>query len=194
MSFHEDGKTAYAGETFSRLTLAGETVEGREYDKCTFSKCSLLQCKFLRCTFIDCVWEECMLSAVAVDGTSFRECAFRECKMMGLNWNRAAAVRGLLCKGSQLIGCNFSTLKISGIALCDCTVRDTAFTGADCSHADFRGTDFTQSIFSGTNLTGADFRNAYQYAIDFRSNTLKKTKFSLPEATTLLSSLDIILE
>ena len=51
-----------------------------------------------------------------------------------------------------------------------------------------------KSVFYRTNLTEANFRHAYNYAIDFRSNMLKKTKFSLPEATSLLGGLDIILE
>jgi hypothetical protein len=42
-------------------------------------------------------------------------------------------------------------------------------------------------------LTQADFTGATNYAIAASLNTLKKTKFSLPEAMSLLYSLDIIL-
>jgi len=42
-------------------------------------------------------------------------------------------------------------------------------------------------------LTEADFTGAKNYAIAASSNTLKKTKFSLPEAMGLLYSLDIVL-
>jgi fluoroquinolone resistance protein len=54
-------------------------------------------------------------------------------------------------------------------------------------------TDFSNSRFQHTNLTEADFTGATNYAIAASLNTLKKTKFSLPEAMSLLYSLDIIL-
>ena len=41
------------------------------------------------------------------------------------------------------------------------------------------------------NLTEADFTGAKNYAIAPGMNTLKKTKFSLPEAMSLLYNLDI---
>jgi hypothetical protein len=41
---------------------------------------------------------------------------------------------------------------------------------------------------------GADFREAFNYDIDFKFNKLAKAKFSIPEALSLLNSLDIILE
>jgi uncharacterized protein YjbI with pentapeptide repeats len=79
------------------------------------------------------------------------------------------------------------------MTLTRCTARDVDFaeanlTGANCSH-----TDFAESRFFHTNMTDADFRHATNYAIPANLNTLKKTKFSMPEALTLLYSLDIIL-
>ena len=53
---------------------------------------------------------------------------------------------------------------------------------------------FTGLIGFGGLIVDANFVRAFHYAIDFRNNFLKKTKFSLPEAVSLLQSLDIILE
>ena len=52
----------------------------------------------------------------------------------------------------------------------------------------------TDSRFNHTNLTEADFSDATHYNISAVDNTLKKTRFSLPEAISLLYSLDIILK
>jgi uncharacterized protein YjbI with pentapeptide repeats len=68
------------------------------------------------------------------------------------------------------------------------------FNEADLTRGVFTRTDFLNSVFSSTNLTQADFRKAFNYGIDFNFNILKKAQFSLPEAMSLLTSLDIILK
>jgi hypothetical protein len=48
--------------------------------------------------------------------------------------------------------------------------------------------------FLHTNLSGANFVGAKGYAIDLTANKAKKAKFSYPEAMSLLSALDVIVE
>jgi fluoroquinolone resistance protein len=67
------------------------------------------------------------------------------------------------------------------------------FAEADLTLANCTFTDFTNSRFQHTNLTQADFTGATNYTIAPNLNTLKKTKFSLPEAMALLYGLDIVL-
>ena len=54
--------------------------------------------------------------------------------------------------------------------------------------------DFERSRFSKTNLSGADFRGARNYYIDVRNNNVKKARFALPEAMSLLGSFEVIIE
>lgn len=49
----------------------------------------------------------------------------------------------------------------------------------------------TNTLFSNTNLTEADLSAARNYHITPGQNVLKRAKFSLPEAMSLLYSLDI---
>jgi hypothetical protein len=49
-------------------------------------------------------------------------------------------------------------------------------------------------MFSSTNLTKADLSTAKNYHIPPEQNILKGTRFSLPEAMSLLYSMDIILD
>jgi fluoroquinolone resistance protein len=79
------------------------------------------------------------------------------------------------------------------VTLRKCIAREVSFEEADLTKADCRGTDFSGSRFNHTNLTEADFTGALNYAISPSDNTLKKTRFSLPEAMSLLHALDIVL-
>ena len=76
----------------------------------------------------------------------------------------------------------------------NCEAKEVDFTETDLSEGRFNGTDFERSVFSKTNLTKANFSGAVNYSIDPRYNTLKKTHFSLPEALSLLSCLDIVID
>ncbi|MDD4318885.1 MAG: pentapeptide repeat-containing protein [Candidatus Peribacteraceae bacterium] len=185
----------FANQQFERLNVTGENIVGKEFEKCTFSKCRLLECTFRQCHFIDCTFSASLLSAIKFIDCSFMETVFQECKTIGIDWTRPGKnMRGLQFLKSDLSQSLFGYAKIPHLVLKDCIAKEVDFTGTDCSKADFEGTDFEKSIFHNTNLTEANFKRAFHYAIDFRSNILKKTVFSLPEAVSLLHSLDIVLE
>jgi uncharacterized protein YjbI with pentapeptide repeats len=82
---------------------------------------------------------------------------------------------------------------MKSVILRKCIAREASFEEADLTGADCQETDFSGSRFNLTNLTEADFRGAFNYTISPPDNTLKKTKFSLPEAMSLLHALDIVL-
>jgi uncharacterized protein YjbI with pentapeptide repeats len=133
-----------------------------------------------------------------VPGCSFVETRFERSKVMGVNWVEAAWDTAGFLRPLSFEGCtiNFSIffgLHLKEIVIKDCTALEIDFSEADLTKADCRNTDFAKCRFVQTNLTEADFVGAKNYAIDARINTLKKTKFSLPEAENLLHSLDIVL-
>ena len=126
------------------------------------------------------------------------ETAFKRSKVIGVNWMEAAWDTAGFLRALSFEDCtiNFSIffgLALKEIIIKDCTALEADFTEADLTKADCRGTDFAKCRFMQTNLTEADFVGAKNYAIDARINTLKKTRFSLPEAENLLHSLDIVL-
>ena len=85
-------------------------------------------------------------------------------------------------------------MKPPRLKIINCEAKEVDFIETDLTGGVFTGTDFEGSRFFKTNLTNADFKGARNYMIDARNNTLKKTKFSLPEALSLLNGLDIIIE
>jgi uncharacterized protein YjbI with pentapeptide repeats len=187
-------KNQFFEETFSHIYLSDETIKDKEFEKCSFEKCSFIQVNFENCKFIDCVFFECVLSAVKPFNSSFSEVKFKDSKVIGVDWTKAKNIRFLDVETSQIDYSNFSFVKLPQLKLKNCVAHEVDFTEADLNEGDFEGTDFERTIFSKTNLTKCNFRKATNYLIDFRNNKVKKAKFSLPEAASLLRILDIDLD
>jgi uncharacterized protein YjbI with pentapeptide repeats len=191
-------QTEYEGMAFKDLNHAGQTFEGVEFFSCTFTRCNFQESVFSACKFNQCTFEACDLSMMNVKGCSFVETSFKRSKVIGVNWVEAAWDTAGFLRTLNFDNCtiNFSIffgLHLKEVVIKDCTALEADFSEADLTKADCRNTDFAKSRFMQTNLTKADFVGAKNYAIDARINTLKKTRFSLPEAESLLHSLDIIL-
>jgi fluoroquinolone resistance protein len=191
MSFTEKD---YYRRNFMKLSLSSAAVEGRSFEECEFNACSFIDCRFESCRFLSCKLNGCTLSAVNPSNSRFLEVKFSGSKVIGFDWAKAHKIEGLEFKGCQLNYSNFSLLKLPKIKIIDCEAKEVEFIETDMSHGVFCNTDFTKSRFFKTNLSDADFRGAKNYFIDVRNNVIRKARFSLPEAITLLNSLDIILE
>lgn len=193
-----DGVKEYAGQEFKNLQLAGARLDALEFESCTFSKCSFREADFRACQFRECTFRKCDLALVHVKDCVFVETSFEDCQLVGVDWTEAAWSKSLLHQPFGFANCAlnhsvFTGLKLRGLKLTKCLARDSDFSECDLSRANCAETDFAEARFSHTNLTEADFTGATNYAISATLNTLKKTKFSLPEAVSLLRNLDIIL-
>ncbi|MEJ2736127.1 MAG: pentapeptide repeat-containing protein [Anaerolineae bacterium] len=186
------------GRSFSGLDLHGQELGFREFYGCVFLKCSFLETTFRSCRFVDCEFRECNLSLCRVKDCSFSNTRFQDSQVMGVDWTEASwPKRGFLrtvdFRSCALNHSTFIGLSLRGIELTECAARGVDFTEADLSRADLPHTDFSQSRFLHTDLTEADLTGATNYSIAPTRNVLKKTRFSLPEAVSLLYGLDIIL-
>ena len=191
MSFAED---TYFQETFTGLALSDETIKSITYEECVFNDCSFINVKLVNCRFVTCKFNDCTLSAVTPMDCRLVDVAFNSCKTIGIDWTKTQQFREIVFKNSQLNYANCRLLKIQKIKMADCEVKDADFAEADLSNGDFKNTDFEKTRFFKPTLSGADFKGARNYAIDPRSCTLKKTRFSYPEVLALLQGLDIIIE
>ena len=188
-----DHKTYYR-ENFVALHYTDKTITECEFENCTFRDCVFISCVFSQCNFVDCSFIGCSISAAKPLNSSFVSTRFFDSKIMGMNWTKARKVEALSFERCDIRYSNFSFLHLHNLILIDCVAHEVAFNEADLTGGIFTRTDFLKSVFSHTNLTKSDFRNASHYGIDFNFNTIKKAKFSLPEAASLLKSLDIVLE
>ncbi|MCX6731268.1 MAG: pentapeptide repeat-containing protein [Candidatus Roizmanbacteria bacterium] len=181
-------------ETFSGLVHSNVKIQNKEFENCVFDKCTFIECTFDACKFMDCTFSNCSISAAKPYNSQFFNIIFNDSKIMGFDWTKTKTVRELTFKKCDISYSNFSYIKLHSLKLIECIAKEVNFNESDLSESIFTQTDFAQSIFSNTNLTKTDFRKAINYGIDIKFNTLKKAKFSLPEATSLLRSLDIVLE
>ncbi|MFT5196123.1 MAG: fluoroquinolone resistance protein [Cellvibrionaceae bacterium] len=189
----------YDDKILNDLTLESGQVHETTFTDCTFKHCNLRETEFITCRFNDCTFEDCDLSLMTVENCSFREVEFKDSRVVGVNWISADWPR--ISSGSPVnfFDCiiDYSTfigLKLNKISFKGCSAKDVEFSETNLTSADFRDTTLTSSRFNNTNLTQANFVGAKDYSIDITRNIAKKTKFSVPEAYSLVYSLeDIIL-
>lgn len=191
MDFEKD---AYSQETFSRLVLTEETMESKVFDECEFTDCVFIGSRFEKCRLLNCKFEKCDLSNLIPMNSEFREVKFTNCKTIGIDWTRAGKIKELHFSECLVNYSNFRLLKLPKTVMKKCEVKDVDFIETDLKDSNLTGSNFEHSTFFKTNLSGVDFTHATNYIIDVNNNTLKKTRFSLPEALSLLSNLDIIVE
>src|SRR5258706_4703988 len=115
-----------------------------------------------------------------------------------VNWVEAAWSKAALLDSIGFTGCDvsystFIGLELKKMLLTKCNAKNADFAEANLTGADLTHTDFVECRFLHTNLTEADFTFALNYAIDVTLNTVKKAKFSLPEAVNLLRCMNIVI-
>jgi fluoroquinolone resistance protein len=191
MTFAEE---AYYQEIFDHLSLNGEVIKSRDFEECEFVACSFIDCKFEKSKFLNCKFNQCILSAIVPMDCRLNDVHFIKSKAIGIDWTKTQLVRDLDFMESQINYSSFKLLVIPRTRIIKCEAKEVDFTETDLSQGDFKDTDFEKSRFFKTNLTQADFKGAKNYYIDACNNTLKQTRFSLPEALCLLHSLDIVLD
>jgi fluoroquinolone resistance protein len=191
----------YNSQEFKGITLPNEHFESKTFASCIFEKCSFRESTFLHCEFQDCKFRHCDLSLITLKECSFRNTLFENSQIVGVSWvdTNLARKKHVFAKPVDFISCvlnhsTFMEVNLKDALITKCMAKDVSFEGADLSHANCTFTDFSESRFLNTNLTETDFTDATNYSIAANTNTLRKTKFSLPEAMSLLYSLDIVLK
>lgn len=190
-------QTHYSEQTFNQVHLeAGELASCEFYD-CKFIQCTFVECVFRNCRVVNCTFHECDISLAHFPGVVFANTRFEDSKAIGVDWTRADWTAIRLGDPIGFYNCAlnhsiFIGLSLKGMQVRDCMAIGVDFREADLSQADFGGSDLGESIFINTNLSEADLSKARNYQIKPGQNNLKKAKFSLPEALSLLYDLDII--
>lgn len=191
-----DAADEFTDQTFKHLVYRSQQTEHKTFEHCTFARCSLSETAFNYCTFRECTFTDCDLRLMHVKGSSFTNVQFQKSEVSYVNWTEGAWSKTGLLNSIQFNECNISYCTFIGLMLkkfsaVKCTAHDVDFSEADLAKAAFTGSDLAESRFLNTNLTEADFTNAVDYAISPLVNKVKKAKFSLPQALSLLAALEI---
>jgi uncharacterized protein YjbI with pentapeptide repeats len=188
----------WTSEKFKGISYKNARLSRVEFNSCAFTRCSFRETAFAGCAFHDCLFQACDLSLSTLDECLFTNTRFEDCQLLGLDWTATSLAKSRFLKpvdfsASALNHSTFTELDLRKVSFARCVCHEVDFTGANLTQADCTRADFTGARFVQTNLTEADFTGATNYSIAPALNTLKKTRFSLPEAMSLLYSLDIIL-
>ena len=163
-----------------------------------FRNCSFQETEFNGCSLLTSSFLDCNLSLARFPHTRFSGVEFQRSKLIGINWTAArwpqiALGPALSFEDCVLSHAVFMGLQMKGIRFHGCVAHEVDFSESSLAGCDFSGTDLAGARFNQTELSAADFTTARNYAIDIRRNTLKKARFALPEAASLLTELGVVL-
>ena len=181
-------------EAFADLDLKGLELADAEFDGCSFTHGLFSGATLRRVRFSDCRFEGCDFTAARFIGSRLRTASFTSCRAGGANWAAATALDDLTFVHCLLDNGSFADAKVPRLKLDDCRLRDADFAGADLRSSIFFRCDLKGARFFGADLSSADLRGSFSYEIDPFRTKIKKARFSLPEAVSLLHGLDINLE
>jgi fluoroquinolone resistance protein len=191
-------QTHHSDLVFKEVHLERGDLVSTEFYDCEFVSCNFVETVFQKCRFVNCVFQHCDLSLMRVPDSTFSSTRFEDSKVIGVNWAQAhwpsTGLRDSVGFFKSAIShSTFFGLILKALQIRHCVALDVDFREADLSQADFAGTDLSDSMFVNTDLTEADLSRARNYHIDPSQNVLRQARFSLPEAMSLLYSLDIVL-
>lgn len=179
---------------FKALDAKGLELADAEFDACVFKDCSFAGASLRRARFTNCRFENCDFTAAKLTGSRLRTASFKDCRAGGTNWAAATALDDLSFVHCLLDHGAFAGAKLPRLRLDDCRLREADFSEADLRSSVFSVCDLRGARFFGADLSGADLRGSFSYEIDAFRTKIKKARFSLPEAVSLLRGLDVILE
>lgn len=184
---------------FKGLNLEKQSLSHKIFENCQFHQGNFKDADLQGCKFVECDFHHCDLSFCQMGHSSFNDVIFNDSKLLGIDWTKVKWPLIKLSSPVKFYRCNishsnFMSLELAEIIMEECKACDVDFRESDCSKASFMQTDLESSLFTHTNLTEADFTDAFNYAINPLQNTIKKAKFSLPDAINLLQSFEIEIE
>lgn len=184
----------YESKKFEKFKWDSLGMETAEFYDCDFIQSDFSEALVKNCRFENCRFLASDLSLAKFPGSLLLGISFENSKLIGIDWTEARKPLEIGFKKCLLDDSVFWDLDLRKIEIINSRARNAIFSGANLSRASFSGTDLTGARFQSSDLSFADFSAALNYSINPNESTLKKTRFSLPEAISLLNSLDIILK
>ena len=82
-------------------------------------------------------------------------------------------------------------MDLRSLEIISCEAHNIDFEKTNLSKAKLKDTDLLNTAFSNTNLSFTDLTDAMHYQIDPTKDNIRKAKFFLPAAISLLDKWDI---
>ena len=184
----------YENEKFDRTSCENASINGSQFYKCTFDRINFQYSELKKCSFEDCIFNNCNCSLMKINTVRFTNARFTNCKLIGINWSFVHKMFTASFVNSNLNTSVFSDINLAKFVFDSCSLDDAVFSRAVLTNTVFNDCSLKGCSFSHSDLTNADFSTSYDYFVSSETNKLRKTVFSLPEATSLLKNFDIILK
>ena len=123
--------------------------------------------------------------------SSFRHTSFKNCKLVGINWSTVNSVSLISFFECVLDLCSFMDIDLSSCEFKNSKIHDVEFSSCNLKRASFENSSLKNSNFTGANCEEVNFEGAKDYYIDPHHTNLKDAQFSLPEAISLFSAMEI---
>ncbi len=176
----------FESEIFKQDTDLSIFVSDAEFVDCEFEGVDFQSRDLTNIKIIESRIKNCNLSNTNLSYSIFRDIKFSQSKLIGLDFSTLNSVSDLSFDLCILDMANLSELILKQTEMTECRCRGTDFTRAKLAKSNFTRSDFDGAIFYETDLRDCDFSEAVNYRIDSNKNFLKGSRFSLPEAVSLL--------
>lgn len=134
------------------------------------------------------------MSNIILLGSTLRDVIFKDSKVVGVNFSSCNRLSQLAFSDCLLDLSVFQGLEIPNFKAQNSSLKEVDLSEGKFPGASFCGSNLKNALFNASDLSGSDFRNAINYFLDPRFTRIKKSKFSMPEAMSLLNALEIIVE
>ncbi len=191
MAFLDD--ESYERRTFDQIHL-DDDLEGVSFYKCVFRSCSFQSRRLVECAFDDCEFVQCNLSLLQNVRSVLTGVTFTDCKLLGVDWSNPGGFFSASYEGCIMENNAFTDMNLKRFRFASCILTSSSFYNCRLQHAVFDDCDLSETQFYRTDLSHADFRTSRNYFMNVETNKLNKTRYSLPEAVSLLANLDIVVE
>lgn len=191
--------SVFEKETFDKVDRSERVVSGKTFTSCTFTNCIFTKTVFEDCTFESCTFDKCDLTMIKVKSSSFRQIKITNSKAIGILWYDAKSPftkhpLTIICTDSNISYSSFYGVNLKKAKFNRCMAKEVDFSECNLTEAEMERSDLEGSRFVNCDMTCASLKGAQNYFIDIQSNKVKGAKFSLPEAISLLNSLDIVID
>ncbi len=166
----------------------GTRLREAVFEGCTFRKATLAEVQFVDCRFIDCLFVACDLRMMKVAESVLSDVRFEGCSLMGIDWTAARGMSfSVSFEGSRLDYGVFTGMRLHGLQVLDCSLREVDFTEADLQGACFRGSELDRTLFRHSRLKGADLTETRGCHLDTTARC-EDTRVELDTALALLQA------
>jgi uncharacterized protein YjbI with pentapeptide repeats len=185
----------FEGQTFRKQSLNKVIFTSRIFLECEFEHCDINETDFSNSRFSECKFLQSRISMASLKSCKMQDVSFSESKIVGVDFSECdPLLLSMAFDRCSIQSANFSQMNLRGIGFLKSIVKECRFIETELTAASFKGCDLSGTIFHNTILTEADLTDACNYRIDPMTNKLRKARFSLPEAVTLLEMLQIEIE